>query len=1426
MQEKWKIDIRNYVVSIVLLLFLSTLFSTESDAATSEQINESINKGTQWLIQAQNENGNWGNNTKKDIINTSEIAGFLNETSLAPLSVSRAVYWLQIQETSNNDFLARILPFMTAQANDEALPALVACQNPDGGWGLAEGYASDVLDTVVVLNSLIKEDSVDIDIIEKGLVFIIQNQNGDGSWSYVKSGTGSVALTAQTSLLVNKCVLRTALFSNELSLALQKAGEFLISQNLADPERYTGELLTGTILAYRAVLYSVGSEALGTVEDTILNTQMSDGSWNNDPYATIFAVQALSEKTSEPAARIDRIEIFRQVINDEIEEAYSFHAYESVIIKVYGQYGGNAKFQVFVKRPDGLSGTSEYEGEFGWNTMNTVPGSYSVIAQLKDINNGSIITSAEKQFDIIPDFNISDVIIVAEPDWVRVNTPDNINVNISLFNQSNIERQVNVRTEVCGPGDIIITSTDETYNASTEQLIMLNPLSFAPDVSAEKDYIIKSNVFDNQTQIAMGQAVFKVLPPPPPTRIDVVQSLDKTMLYPESDNVTAAFQLTGEGMPEEAPENYVFVVSALKDPVKTGYLDTGISLETGQSIIITATGRAKYATSRSQETNPDGNLYDTITGKYIGQRYDGSALLNTSPIGTLLGAMNNNGVITRPFALGTNVSFEAPSDGTLLLAYNDNPNQYYNNSGYYTVSVSYETVSDIAGRNVAFTTTLPVNSMLVDVTALQPTPGSEISNPDGSKTISWNFDKLIMGQEETIPIKYEGASLVSDTNVVLTNSTKLTYQDKDDNLIIVNLPDLTIPVSKISISTNIATDKQQYAANEQVAIAVDTNNLSDSDCTLSGLVEIVDLDGNTAAIVSPGEEVSWIAGGNKTFSYNWNTGQVIAGTYNARVSWSEGDKVISAVEVPFEVVSNGFITNTVFTNKVSYTANDVVDIQEIVTNTSTNSILTDLTVGTQVYGQEGYVWNKETPILEILPGVSMQIKSSWGVAQAVYGDYNVFSTVYRDDQVLCQDSAQFSVSSSVYSGQGITGSLDVLTKNICTGDDVIMEYTLTNQGNTNLQDILFRITIVDPATGEAVDTITDYINLAINETISDLATWSHAILNSGSYLVVCDLTVDDQVVVPLDSSYFIVKDPYEVTMQQIVRPRVLVWAESQTNTDMAAAVLNDMQAYCRIVNNRDVFFTELQTGQYNTYVMLNKSLPLTDHDDLVLTEEIAGGKGFVATGGSNGDNLKQFNLFGIKEIGSVNSKGYTTSFSPGSPLGEFTLNGTGTVQRVLINGGQEAASIITEKVILPGVITHQYGEGKTVLMTFDLSEAGPAADAYSLFRNALERVAPLQETEGNVAEVEIKVQATAAVEAMLTEEFPAGTEILWVSPDFTSDNSPIWQFTTTAGQTYTCRYIVKLLPGTGPIELTTFAGYLEANEYIPLKTIKLTINVP
>lgn len=683
----------------------------------------------------------------------------------------------------------------------------------------------------------------------------------------------------------------------------------------------------------------------------------------------------------------------------------------------------------------------------------------------------------------------------------------------------------------------------------------------------------------------------------------------------------------------------------------------------------------------------------------------------------------------------------------------------------------------------------------------------------GQLTYRWTWgggEAATPQPEVTLP---EGKTVISLT---VNNGTSDSIPDQVE---------ITV-VGPSSMNTSIITDKNVYLPDESVQTAVYGQNLSSLSRNLGLVVDIIDKNGVVLNIIETEAAVSWNPGEIKEFSSVWNCGTRLSGTYRARATWTEENKVIAVNAAEFQISSDGSPDNTVTTDKIMYTSGENAQIVETVHNTSSNAILSDLTVKTEILDQDGYVtWDKSTPVREILPGASWQYKSSWGVAQAVYGDYNVISTVYQGDLALCQDSAQFSVSSSVYSGQGITGSLNVLTKNIYPGDDVSMEYALTNQGNTDLQGIQIRITIVDPATGETVDTITDNIDMAMNETISDNLTWSHDILKPGNYLVVCDVTLDDEVVVPLDSSYFTVKDPYEITMRRVVRPRVLVWAESQINTDMATNVLNEMQVYYRIVNTRDAFFAELQSGQYNTYVMLNKSLPLTDHDDLVLTEEIAGGKGLVATGGSNGDNLKQFNLFGIKEIGSVNSKGYITSFIPGSPLGEFNLNGTGTVQRVLLTGGQEIASIITEKVTLPGVITHQYGEGKTVLMTFDLGEAGPAADAYTLFRNSLERVAPVQEAQGNVAEVEIKVQAMAAVETMLKEEFPAGTEILWVSPEFTIIDPPSWQFSTAPNQEYTFRYVVSL-PGAGSVELSTCSYYLEADEYKLLKTIPLIINVP
>lgn len=1476
MPGKWKANKKRYIVSIVLLLFLNTLLNPSSYAATGEQINESVNNGVQWLIKAQNPSGNWGDYTEKDIPDTTEIAEFLNETGQAPLSVNRAVYWLQNLNPSNNDFSARTMPFITQQTHDEVLSALTACQNPDGGWGLAEGYESDILDTVIVLNSLIKEDQADASIIKNGLGYILQNQNDDGSWSYTRGDAGSVSVTARAVLLLNKCALKTGLASDDLTIALRKAGEFLVAQNLADPSRYSEEMLTGTLLAYRASMNSVGPNSVGPVEDAIINEQQPDGSWHTDAYATLLAIQALKEKKDAPLAKIDGIKLFQQV-NDEKVESYSFNAYESVIAEVYGQYDSGVKLQVFVRCPDGLSVIAESDGQFSWNTKNSVTGKYYMVAQLKDINKGTVISSVEKQFDVLPSFNISNVIIKTGPQWARVNSPAGVSVNVSLFNQSNIDRQVDARTEVYGPDGTVIASASETVScASLDQLIALKPLSFTPDVSVEKEYTIKVLVYDNQAQVAEGQTIFKVLPPPAPTRIDAGQILDKTLLYPGSNNMTTTFKLTGEGTPEMPQRKPVDLVIVIDDsgsmewgntdwsytrPNRMDYakeaskhvidllhpLDRGAVVEfagtvwTQQDI----TDDKQLLKKRIDQTPPSpwngtaiglglSQAVKVLDGKSAPERdkvilllSDGgetswsySNVINQAVIAN----QKNYRVCTLGLGSGADQNLLKAIAATAQASYAFSPTMEQLDEIMRALAGE---IFDFAGKKVVFTTTLPVNGMAVDTAAIQPVPDSVVTNSDGSKTISWKFDSLTIGQEKTMQVRYEGSGLLPDTTVILTNATKLTYLDKNDNLVTVDLPDLTIPVSKTSIATNITTDKQQYTANDQVAITVDTKNLSDYGSTLTGLVEITDMDGKTVEVISPGTEIYWNAWESKTFSYSWNSGQVIAGTYKIRVVWSEGNKFIASVEIPFKVGSDGGITNSVTTDKVSYASNETVGIHETVKNTGSNAILTDLTVKTQVLDQAGQVlWDKATPVQEIMPGASLQIKNAWSVAQEIYGDYSVASAVYQGDTVLCQDSAQFTVTSSNQTGQGVSGRLDVFTRNISPNEDVAIQCTLTNQGNSELTGIQRRITVVDPATGEVIDTITDTVNLALNETVSDTITWTHGLLQSGNYLVAYAVTLESETIVPLASSYFSVEQPFEITKQQVVKPRVLVWAESQANTDLATEALEDMQVYYYIVNNRDQYMEELQTGKYNTYVMLNKSLPLTDHDDQILASEINAGKGLIATVDSNGDNLKQFDLIGVKHAGYVNAKQYDASFLPGSSLGEFSLTGSGKIQKVELTGGQQEASINTEKLILPGAITNQYGQGKTALFTFDLGEASPNADAIEALKNAIGYVAPDQNDQGKVAEIEIKVQAKTAVEAMLKEEMPEGAEILWASPEFTSTSPAEWQFSTAPGQEYTFHYIVMLPGDVSTVDLTTYSYYLTAGEYKLLDTTPLTISVP
>jgi hypothetical protein len=109
--------------------------------------------------------------------------------------------------------------------------------------------------------------------------------------------------------------------------------------------------------------------------------------------------------------------------------------------------------------------------------------------------------------------------------------------------------------------------------------------------------------------------------------------------------------------------------------------DTGIDLRSGDNVTITATGSVT-AGRRAGVVSPDGGRatgFGSIAGTYP---------VPAIGVGALIGYIRlSNGQVSQPFAIGSQRSFSAQSDGRLFLLINDD--NYGDNSGSFDVRIVY-----------------------------------------------------------------------------------------------------------------------------------------------------------------------------------------------------------------------------------------------------------------------------------------------------------------------------------------------------------------------------------------------------------------------------------------------------------------------------------------------------------------------------------------------------------------------------------------------------------------------------------------------------------------------------------------------------------------------------------------------------------------
>lgn len=1450
---------------LVCMLFLFS-YGACIWGAEPEQLNQDIDRAILWMEQNLNLNyDDWGINLAADIRNLSEAAAYLKEKRPDMELVNKTTEWLSQQETLNNDFAARILPFIQdPQEYIEVRESLIMCQQPDGGWGLTGDFESEILDTLLVVNALLKDTQPDTEPVIRGVSFLVQNQNSDGSWSYVKGQPGSIFLSAKCILLLNDFMIKTNLSSEELNTCMRKAGEYLLSQQKPDQTWGTNEdELPATLVAYRAVLNTIGIESVAGLEDTLLDLQDPEGSWHNNAYTTLLAIQALDDKPVQTNVNIADIKLYKNEGEGQVE-SQSFDPYQNVIIEPVAQYDSTlAELQIMIKHPGSNVESACYEGQYCWNTAFNPPGNYKVIAVIKDKQSGRILAGKEKEFTIEPVFAIKDIVLSAYPASTRVGQEVQTTINISLLNQSNQDGEVLLETTVTSSDSIALLSTSNTYPCiAKDEIISLPPVEFAPDVADEKEYTIKARVTFNNNQTLEKSILFKVLPPPAPTRIDATQSLSKDFLYPGNDNVTATFTLSGQGtpeMPQRKPIDLVLILDnsgsmygnpslksreAAKNIVNliqpqdragvvafhsSAWICQGLTNDTALlkskiSSIQSANGGTSIDRGISKAIELTNSQSQPDRTKVFILLSDGQSSANAAI--NQANAAAQKGIIIHTLGLGSGINesllktIAQTTNGTYH--YSPTPEQL----NQMMIDIGGE-IFDTAGRDVTLTTTLLPGLMTIDVQQIQPAPQTINHNPDGSITITWYFNKIIMGQTISLPITFSGANLVSDTNIPLTTGTTLNYLDSNNNPINEELEALFITVNKYKMDTTINLDKNSYQPGENMAIDISASNLTDYNCTLTGSVAAVDADGVLAETIATENNISWNPKETKNFTYSWTCPNLISGPYQAIVRWQEGEKEISFASAPFQISSDGSLNIKVITDQAAYNANDTVKINTTVGNASNNSIYNRLKIVTEIEDSNNEViWSTEQPLNELLPGASEQITDNWPVSQNPPGQYTVSATVYQEDNTLiCSDNTLFTILPSESGGLGLTGRIEVENRRIYPVDDVGIHWQIKNTGNTVVNNLETRIRVVEPFSEEVIDTIPITVSLAVGESRDDTVTWTHPVLQPGNYLLVYDAVLPDGNTLTLSSSAIIVEKPFTVEINQIVKPRVLVWSLCPANVDLARTTLGEMQVYYRIVNNRFDFIHALQSGQYNTYIILDNLIPLLPCEDQLLADHIASGKGLVAASYFNGDNFKNLGVFGA-DFKAFNLPGlYTVNIPSGSAFNESTLKGLGITQILKTTTGIEEAKLKLLFHSFPAIVSNQYQQGKTILFAFDFRDINHNS-AVQLLRNAIELACPREETTGNVIEIEIKINPGMNTSGKIENLLPAGSNILWAQPAASGNDSSVWEFETVPGQEQSIRFIIQIPEDIPEAILTTQSYFMVDGTWYRFDSTDTSLNLP
>jgi subtilase family serine protease/flagellar hook assembly protein FlgD/fibronectin type 3 domain-containing protein len=237
-----------------------------------------------WLEARQAADGHWEDRPATALRDTAAVLAALEELAPASPAIARAKQWIASRTVASID--ARAWQVLGTRSTAD-VAALAAAQADDGGWALADGFATNPFDTATAAGAL-AQVAPDAASIDRALAHLAPQQNADGSFGATQGGRGRILPTLRAARLLQTSA------SPAHQLNAQRAADWFDARVIGGGLGETSvPSLSATIEAYALVGHLPFSTSVAAnARAFVRRRQQLGGDWGGSVYLTATAALA------------------------------------------------------------------------------------------------------------------------------------------------------------------------------------------------------------------------------------------------------------------------------------------------------------------------------------------------------------------------------------------------------------------------------------------------------------------------------------------------------------------------------------------------------------------------------------------------------------------------------------------------------------------------------------------------------------------------------------------------------------------------------------------------------------------------------------------------------------------------------------------------------------------------------------------------------------------------------------------------------------------------------------------------------------------------------------------------------------------------------------------------------------------------------